>query len=690
MRKHLSLLILLTLAGTACNWFELPEQAVAVSTAAHEGGIEDLLIPEGFDFSTFNTINVSVAAQDNQGNRLINIPFKVYQETEAAENLLLTATTGPQGIFEFELEVASYTEQMILTTTYPGLPNRYAFSVKEDPVQLILGEKEGRNVVQGMTQQSSSELVRRIQSAKLAQLRSSNFSYLGTYDNQGVPDYLEPEDDVVSQGILDLIANSLPEGQPVPVYNPQYIADAANGNTALQADADLWVTFVHEGAGYLNALGYFTYPTGNPPSRPEEVSDFKIIFPNVSYSGSGGGLKTGNKVYLGRFEKGTSVGWFLIPNGWNNRERKVEVEANKPIKYSLPNFNDFTASEYQNHNVLLKSEADEILMLGFEDVARPGGDNDFNDAIFIVSANPFSAITTDGVVAAQLGSADTDADGVADAVDEFSEDPAVAFVNYAPAKDQFGSLAFEDRWPQKGDYDFNDLVVDYNFTEYRDAENRVIKLRGIFVLKAIGAGFQNGFGVELGISPDRIQSVRGSVLNEDYIQLAANGLEAGQERAVMIVFDNANKILRNPQGGFVNTEQGRPQVEPDTIVMDIELTAPLLSSELGVAPYNPFLIQNLQRGVEVHLLNGRPTSKANTRLLGTGQDASLVNQEQYYRSTAGLPWGVKLARPFAWPLEKESVHRAYLKFGEWAQSGGFNYPDWYLPNIGYRNETKIY
>jgi hypothetical protein len=27
----------------------------------------------------------------------------------------------------------------------------------------------------------------------------------------------------------------------------------------------------------------------------------------------------------------------------------------------------------------------------------------------------------------------------------------------------YGTLAYEDLWPSKGDYDFNDLVVDYDF-----------------------------------------------------------------------------------------------------------------------------------------------------------------------------------------------------------------------------------
>jgi len=53
---------------------------------------------------------------------------------------------------------------------------------------------------------------------------------------------------------------------------------------------------------------------------------------------------------------------------------------------------------------------------------------------------------------------DSDGDGIQDADDDFPNDPARAFINFFPAAG-YGSLAFEDLWPGKGDYDFNDLVV---------------------------------------------------------------------------------------------------------------------------------------------------------------------------------------------------------------------------------------
>ena len=59
---------------------------------------------------------------------------------------------------------------------------------------------------------------------------------------------------------------------------------------------------------------------------------------------------------------------------------------------------------------------------------------------------------------------DTDGDGVTDSLDIDPND--ARFVSYASAS---GRFMFEDIYPWKGDYDFNDVVVDYQVDGYLDA-----------------------------------------------------------------------------------------------------------------------------------------------------------------------------------------------------------------------------
>jgi len=220
---------------------------------------------------------------------------------------------------------------------------------------------------------------------------AQNFNYLSTYNTEGVPDDLV--NTPISQRILDNIAASLPEGYPVPEYNPHYIADSVETNFNITALADVWVSFAGEGAGYRNVLGFYTYDLNNPPTSAPEDEDITILFANVSERGSGGGLEKGDKVYLGRYEANTGIGFVLIANGWNGSE----VTYGNWMVYSNPDFNPESTPSLRKHNVNLYDDVEDVIVIGFEDIRRDYSscDQDFNDALFIVTSNPYDAIEKD-------------------------------------------------------------------------------------------------------------------------------------------------------------------------------------------------------------------------------------------------------------------------------------------------------
>ncbi len=78
---------------------------------------------------------------------------------------------------------------------------------------------------------------------------------------------------------------------------------------------------------------------------------------------------------------------------------------------------------------------------------------------------------------------DTDGDGISDANDDYPNDGTRAFDSYFPASGT-ATLAFEDLWPSQGDYDFNDLVVDYSFQTVTDASDYVVELFASFTVRA--------------------------------------------------------------------------------------------------------------------------------------------------------------------------------------------------------------
>ncbi len=266
---------------------------------------------------------------------------------------------------------------------------------------------------------------------------------------------------------------------------------------------------------------------------------------------------------------------------------------------------------------------------------------------------------------------DRDGDGVPDTEDEFPDDPDRAFNNWTPGENMWGTLAFEDLWPAKGDYDFNDLVLYYKFHQITDANNDVVAVEGSFNVKHIGASYVNGFAFEMPVDKDLVASVTGQNITDGIVTLSGNGVEQGNTNAVAVVFDNAN----------IN--------EGQLLTLTVNFTNPISQSDLGAAPYNPFLIVDQNRDYEVHLPDYTPTELADTELLGTLADNSETSEGRYYKTEINLPWAINIPVEFVWPLEKEEIVDGYLKFAAWAESGGEHFSDWYKDLDGYRDETHL-
>ncbi len=289
-----------------------------------------------------------------------------------------------------------------------------------------------------------------------------------------------------------------------------------------------------------------------------------------------------------------------------------------------------------------------------------------------------------------IQSQDSDGDGVPDDEDDYPDDPDRAFNVYYPNETDWGTLAFEDLWPGKGDYDFNDLVMDYHFKSVLNAENELVEFFTDYSVRAIGAGFENGFGFMLGGDPANVASVTGANITENYLSLNANGTEQNQTNTVIILTDNAFNMFDVPGTPYINTEAQKDYIDPDTNQLYVSYATPVSVSTTGTAPYNPFLIVNKNRDMEVHLAGNVPTDLADVNYFGQNEDDSDPATGKYYQTSNNLPWALDLPVSFDYPYEKVSIDNAYNYFIDWAESAGTNYPDWYEDNSGYRNQANIY
>lgn len=242
----------------------------------------------------------------------------------------------------------------------------------------------------------------------------------------------------VSDELLTTVDALLPERSAV---NSAFLDYSYNPNLFLQEDSQLGVTFVSEGAGYRNSLGYFTFQDdtfsglsfgdidadGSGIISTNELDSLSgvttgLVFPNASQSGAGGQLVAGDTVVLGGgttilgddpmhytmeggtvFEAGTNVGFFVGANAWtgsdvagwddntSTRNYYYSVDFLNPENTVDATFDNADADTRHTAMMFVDGQTTDVLT-SFEDLRRLQGDEDFNDLVFFVRSSPETAI----------------------------------------------------------------------------------------------------------------------------------------------------------------------------------------------------------------------------------------------------------------------------------------------------------
>lgn len=206
---------------------------------------------------------------------------------------------------------------------------------------------------------------------------NTTYKTLGSFDKNGLPSYLE-QSDVISPGLQSFINEYLVDGRNLIEAHPELFTKTAIGDITITKSTTIYMTFVHQDTDGKNSFGFYTYPTNNPPKSSKDISTITYAFPNI---GNLTPLIPGNKVKLGRFEPGTSVGFVLIVNGWDQQTGSFNKSA---VHYCTDNIlNPETDPGLKKHAALISYSPENKVLIGFEDQdrSRPGCDHDFNDAV---------------------------------------------------------------------------------------------------------------------------------------------------------------------------------------------------------------------------------------------------------------------------------------------------------------------
>ena len=219
---------------------------------------------------------------------------------------------------------------------------------------------------------------------KPVEFTGTTYETLGTFDNSGKPNYLVTKD-VISADLLAFAAQSLPD-KDLRTTNPELLNSSAIGDIDITQSSDVFITFVAQGSVSMrNALGFYTYPTNSSPASSKDIKTITYVFPQAGVETA---LQPGDKVKIGRFTAGTSIGFVLLQNAWDFTTHKLNNNAVHFCSNDV--LNPEVDPKLKKHAVLINYPPESMVLIGFEDLDRTTAicDHDFNDLIIYATVTP--------------------------------------------------------------------------------------------------------------------------------------------------------------------------------------------------------------------------------------------------------------------------------------------------------------
>ena len=427
--------------------------------------------------------------------------------------------------------------------------------------------------------------------------------------------------------------------------------------------AEVWVTYIGDGNFYLNnmntynSLMYYNYiesELSSMNSLTPATLHMTMLLPNTNQMYCPAGLKLqllywdGNQ-YSKTFPEGTRIGFAVAREGYKCNGAPITDASAYSFKriigstlypqkdgdvrgnyYSTPQLNQVGKSQAVTR--WIEDYGYCVTGLDIRPIGNAKSDYDFNDVLIAVSSSPIPDAIQPGTVI----------------------DPVEVAV---ASESTYGTLAFEDLWPNQGDYDMNDFVVNYAYTLEKNEANGITKITLEFepIAKGAAGSTQIGFGIALPIDKSIISSLEGATLEED------------NDNTTLIVWNNVSDIAHF-NGAFINTDKGKSRVTADKQTVSLILKSAI--SKLSTLEFNPFIFVG-SRSHEIHLPDYKPTAKMDCKLLGTGKDRSDDSKDVYYRMEEMYSWALDFPRKTkdspAWkyPKERSSIISAYPSYTDW-------------------------
>ena len=254
-------------------------------------------------------------------------------------------------------------------------------------------------------------------------------------------------------------------------------------------------------------------------------------------------------------------------------------------------------------------------------------------------------------------------------------------------------LAFEDSWPEQGDFDMNDVVILQNSSVLLTDTFKVKQIEFQGEVKALGASYHNGFAIQLdNILPSNVDNSL-VIFEINGVLQEISPIEEGTQYLVIKVSDDLLSHIQLTQNcKYYKTENDCSNSSQMTFSVTVPFINPIELEQFPEAPYNPFifaqestyhgdLFYHPGRALEIHLKNRIPTSKVDSSMFGVAEDNTQVSESITYQNNNGLPWALAInpgsQEEWKYPSERTDILHAYPDFQIFIESNGNNATSWF-------------
>ena len=609
------------------------------------------------NFSTIQKVQVEIDYSNSESR----VPFSIYDGNPLIEGENTTilkenvqaldgAWTDEQGKFTATVELPAYVSNVYIVSTSP-------FARQAIPGKIVNGVLKVSDTDEQLTTRASYR-----ESTRFDRNRFNNLGWntnLGSFDDRsGVIDYAYKGNDpklTLSKSEMNELRTTVSKvlntlGSCPEEYRTQADLYVEEDETAVV------LTALRGWTCWNSSLGYYYYRYDQAPASLKDVKVY-AVFPNTQMTWNNGslqaspqGIKEGTAVQLkyfddpeypkgNNFPKGYYIGFILAGNAWNTYFTGFNSYTLTEGFYasSTKGFSTKVNSGIDVRTAMFKDKNSNIA-IAFEDFMD---DQNFTDVVFSLKANP--EITN---------------------VPPVDEDLNTTI-------EKTGVYAFEDEWPKAGDYDMNDVLVQYTYQKVFNIFNEI--LSESFTFKTLynkSTVFTNGLGFILS-NEGNAQSIEYFIRkeNEKDFTVASGADKFTRESNAIILTDN---VKTNPNAEYkVTFKYGDKN-----------------SNKKQETSIDAFIYRPSKEGnrLEVHCPMKKPTSKVDTSLFGQYEDCSKPNEGIYYVSNQEniYPFAFYLSNANANDIaelknfdknEKKSISEIYPKFIDWAKYG--TNADWY-------------